>query len=539
MIAFRLSTIFLVIGLLAACGGGASGVAPPSLDNTRPTQFDLTPSGQNGVAAFTFFVTEQSASSGARAALYMSLNTQSFVVLTNGANPQTINVNRSSPACRTIDNGGSLSCAIAIRTPSGTCDFTITSYAQINGRGAELSTNSRGPIVIGPGRNTPIAITLEGSSPQPYSFCNDESAGPKSGFNPRHGRAQRCLGRDDRRGGTIQERDRNDVQRYGKRSAIEDGTPRSVRRRRHHGELQRREHGRHHVLCERRRARPRRRDKRDTRAGEDWSRKNLLTYNADGTPTTPAISVHSPSGLAVDAAGKIFVSRGGTAYDQGGGESTYNPDGTPTTSTLNGIIGGAGTTAIAMAGTTFYLGYWDYGTYYGLVQQYDAQSGNVVGFPITTANNSPAGIAVNASGTIYIACIAYLGEASVKTYNASGFEIDPTINFDLANAPNAVAVDAAGTIYVAGGGSSRITTYNPDGTPRPLTITAGLDSPDGIAIDAAGKLYPANAGNGTVSTYNADGRRPDHRTSQRAERSEHRRALAPASRRARNAHRSA
>jgi hypothetical protein len=138
---FRLLGAAIVVALLAACGRGHSAfTALPGTANGNNGSNASNPStnGQtDGVAAFTFSVP---AGSGlTRSPLYVSLNTQSFVILTDGANPQTLNVNNSSPNCQTINNGGSLSCTIAKRITSGTHYFTITSYSQPNGLGAALS----------------------------------------------------------------------------------------------------------------------------------------------------------------------------------------------------------------------------------------------------------------------------------------------------------------------------------------------------------------------------------------------------------------
>jgi hypothetical protein len=160
------SVAIAIVALLAACGGRTStlpplsGAANRANSNTGPTLSAPTTNGQTDGVAFTFSV--PAGSGVARSPLYVSLNTQSFVILTDGANPQTLNINKSSPNCHTINNGGSLSCVIAIKTTPGTHNFTITSYSQRNGQGAALSTNSTGPIVVKGGDRMPISITLEG-----------------------------------------------------------------------------------------------------------------------------------------------------------------------------------------------------------------------------------------------------------------------------------------------------------------------------------------------------------------------------------------
>jgi hypothetical protein len=163
MLRFRFLCAGILVALLAACGGRSSSLPPLSRmanSNAGANMTNPATNGQTDGVTFSFSVPAQSGV--ARSPLYVSLNTQSFVILTDGANPQTLNINKSSPNCHTINNGGSLSCVIAIRTTPGKHNFTITSYSQPNGQGAALSTNSTGPIVVKRGERTPIAITLKG-----------------------------------------------------------------------------------------------------------------------------------------------------------------------------------------------------------------------------------------------------------------------------------------------------------------------------------------------------------------------------------------
>ena len=106
--------------------------------------------------------------------------------------------------------------------------------------------------------------------------------------------------------------------------------------------------------------------------------------------------------------------------------------------------------------------------------------------------------------TIYIA--GYDG-GTISTYTTAGKAISPTIAG--LDGPVGVAVDASGKIYVANSGSlpntGSIETFNPDGSPASPTITAGLTTPFGITVDANGKIYVANYNGGTVTTYLADG----------------------------------
>ena len=163
-----------------------------------------------------------------------------------------------------------------------------------------------------------------------------------------------------------------------------------------------------------------------------------LSGTPDGTPTvsTFASGFNSPFGLAVDAAGNLYVADTG--------------DGTVDKVTPAGIV------------STFVSGFDD-----------------------------PIGLAVNAFGDLFVAT-AGLGEvfevtpAGMVSPFASGFD-DPV----------ALAFDPAGNLYVANLSSSTVSEVTPSG--QESTFATGLDLPDGLAFGDAGNLYVSNAGNNTVS----------------------------------------
>lgn len=157
--------------------------------------------------------------------------------------------------------------------------------------------------------------------------------------------------------------------------------------------------------------------------------------------------------------------------------------------------------------------------------------------PATSAQlDSPAGVAVDAAGTIYIADthnqrIRKVDLAGIITTVAgtgtAGFSGDngPAASATLSN-PSALAVDSSGNIYIADTDNHRIrkitgttiTTvagngeqgFSGDGS---AATSAAIDSPNGVAVDATGTIYIGDTHNqrirkvsgGTITTLAGNG----------------------------------
>ena len=219
-----------------------------------------------------------------------------------------------------------------------------------------------------------------------------------------------------------------------------------------------------------------------TAAGTDYS--GTVTGNVTGedltcTADTPAaspvpttgVTLSGPNGIAVDAAGNLYVAN----------------------TTGNEVLKiDASGTAIALATAA------------------------------SPAFNGPTGVAVDAHGNVYVADTGnnlvreivasggvVTGSSSVTTLNQSG-----AAAFDH---PEGVAVDAAGNVYVAdtlrneireieatGGSvstSSTVVTLAGDlnaGCVNGDGSGAEFDAPDGVAVDASGNLYVADTNNHVV-----------------------------------------
>jgi uncharacterized protein (TIGR03437 family) len=151
--------------------------------------------------------------------------------------------------------------------------------------------------------------------------------------------------------------------------------------------------------------------------------------------------------------------------------------------------------------------------------------------------NRPTGVAVDASGNLYIADslnnrirLAKAG-GNISTFAGNGgysYSGDggPATSAQL-NAPHGVAADTAGNFYIADSGNNVVRKVSANGTITTLAgngtagfggdggaaASAQLSAPQGVAVDSAGNVYIADTGNsrvrevsgGTITTVAGNG----------------------------------
>ena len=228
--------------------------------------------------------------------------------------------------------------------------------------------------------------------------------------------------------------------------------------------------------------------------------KNVVTVAGGNAQGSAGNQLDSPSGVAVDASGNVYVADKENHRVQ----KCVVIDGTWACSTFAGsgqgsaanqfsypfglAVDGSGNVYVADAGNN-------------RVQKWAQDA--TEGVTIASGLNDARGVAVDASGNVYVAdtynnqvqkCVV-----SGTTWTCSTFAggIDAGSTADLFLQPNGVAVDASGNVYVADTGNSRLQKWAQDAT-EGATFASALAGPRGVAVDASGNVYVADSDNNRI-----------------------------------------
>ncbi len=218
----------------------------------------------------------------------------------------------------------------------------------------------------------------------------------------------------------------------------------------------------------------------------DGSLNSVVEVSAAGTQTTVASGLNVPNGVAVDGAGDVFI--GDTDNNR---VVEVSPAGVQTqlpAVTVNGLglnqpygvaVDGAGDVLIA-----------DWGN--GRVVEIAANGTQTT---IGTGLITPVGVAADAAGDVFIADAGLSSILEVPTGCTSG-GCQIMVGSALA-APSGVSVDAAGDVFIVEAGSSGLVEVPAGCTSSAcqttVTGTAGLSISD-VAVDAAGDIFATNPG---------------------------------------------
>ena len=261
---------------------------------------------------------------------------------------------------------------------------------------------------------------------------------------------------------------------------------------------------------------------------------SLGSLNGNGTNAT----FSSPSGIAIDTYGTMYVA-----------DQTNNMIRKVTASGVVSTFAGTGLTGSVNDIAPFASFFYPTGTAvdaYGTIYVADQRNNKIrkitsYGFVTTLAGSGapgstdgiaplasfyyPTGIAVDASGTIYVAdqrnnkIRKITPSGVVSTFAGSGsagFSDGPSLSARFFY-PTGIAVDAYGNVYVSDQNSSVIRKITPSGFVTTIAGSGGLGStdgigtaasfayPTGIAVDASGTIYVADQRNNKIRKITSSG----------------------------------
>ena len=258
--------------------------------------------------------------------------------------------------------------------------------------------------------------------------------------------------------------------------------------------------------------------------------------SADGTGT--AASFMFPSGVTVDASGNVYVadtlnhkirkiSPGGVVGTLAGSGTQGSTDGTGTAASFNqpkGVaVDASGNVYVADTQNSKIRKISSSGVVTSLAGS--GTQGSMDGTGTAASFNQPTGVAVDASGNVYVADtqnskIRKISSSGVVTSLAgSGTQgsTDGTGTAASFNQPTGVAIDASGNVYVADIDNNKIRKISSSGVVTTLAgsgtsgstdgagMGASFSMPRGVVVDASGTVYVADFGNKKIRKISSDG----------------------------------
>ena len=211
--------------------------------------------------------------------------------------------------------------------------------------------------------------------------------------------------------------------------------------------------------------------------------KEFLAAGGYVTVVTLGSGFSSPSGVAIDGAGDIFVAdAGNNAVKEimaAGGYAAVNLIGGGFGAPLGVAVDSFGNVFVADSGAN-------------AVEEILASGGYTTTISLGNGFLNPTGVAVDASGNVFV---ADSGNNAVKEITAAGGYSTVTAIGGGFLAPNGVAVDGAGNIFVADAGNNAVKEILATGGYATInTVNGTYSSPLGVAVDGSGNVYVVDSG---------------------------------------------
>jgi YVTN family beta-propeller protein len=202
-----------------------------------------------------------------------------------------------------------------------------------------------------------------------------------------------------------------------------------------------------------------------------------------GAQTTVASGLSDPYGVAVDAAGDVFIAdtenNRVVEVPVGGGPQTTV--GTGLALPTGVAVDGAGDVIIA-----------DYSNSRVVVVPYAGNGAYGAQTTVGSGVSFPRGVAVDGAGDVFIADSSNNRVVEVAVGGSAQITVGTGLSY-----PQGVAVDGAGDVFIADSGNNRVVEV-PASSGVQTTVGTGLNYPQGVAVDGVGDVFIADSANNRV-----------------------------------------
>jgi phospholipase C len=237
----------------------------------------------------------------------------------------------------------------------------------------------------------------------------------------------------------------------------------------------------------------------------DTGHDRVVEFSAAGRELAAfGTDLDQPAGIASDAAGHVWVAD--TGHDR---VVEFSPAGR-VLAIIGPARGGHGqlnhpvALAVAPSGDVWVA---DQG--HRRVVEFSAGGSYLTSFAVPT----PAGVALDARGDIWVSSPGYAPASSVREYSPAGhqlrsFGVTQAGYGDLGN-PGGIAVGPAGRIYLAQPDYGLVSVFSPDGSfytefglqPDPARAGEDLEFPQAVAVAATGPVWVADTGHDRIFQF--------------------------------------
>jgi hypothetical protein len=224
-----------------------------------------------------------------------------------------------------------------------------------------------------------------------------------------------------------------------------------------------------------------------------------------GSPGSAGGQFVTPTGITVDSAGNIYVSDSQDPINQ---VSKFNSSGVFLNFVGSGLLGPSGV-AVDSSDNVYIL---DGNNQ--RVRKYDSAGSHIIDFGSGGSGDgqlsTPQGIAIDASNNVYV---ADTGNSRIEEFTSTGGFVrtwgTPGSGNGQFTSPTGVTA-AGGNVYVADNGNNRIQSFSSTGTFNEAFGTAGsgdgqFAGPQDLAADASGNIFVADTNNDRVQKLTTAG----------------------------------